>query len=122
MKNLNLIVIALAFSVSGCATLFGSSQQMINVRASNGQTFEGQLSNGTPFKAPGTVSFSKSGSQPVKIITNDRNCAAVTTVDKTIAGIFWGNVITGGLLGSGTDYISGKMWTYDENVIIACRK
>jgi hypothetical protein len=122
MKKVNLIAVAfIALGVSGCSTLFGDSQALINVRASNGQAFEGQLSDGTFLKAPGTVAFRKDGSQPVKIITNDKACASVTTVDRQIDGIFWANVISGGLLGSGTDYVSGKMWDYDTNVIIACR-
>lgn len=122
MKKLNYLgAILLAVTVSGCSTLFGDSQQLINIRASNGQSFEGQLSNGNMFKAPGTVAFSKDGSQPVKVITNDKACAAVTTVDRQIEGIFWANVISGGLLGSGTDYVTGKMWDYDTNVIVTCR-
>ena len=119
IKSLGILTIAL--SISGCATLFGQSSQVVNVRASNGQSFEAELSSGEPIKAPGTVAIRKNGSEPVKIITNDRNCSPVTTVDRTIAGVFWANVISGGILGSGTDYITGKMWNYDTNVIIACR-
>lgn len=122
MKKISLVAaVVIATGLSGCATLFGDSQQMVNIRASNGQSFEGQLSNGTPFKAPGSVSFSKNGSQPVKVITNDKGCNPVTMLDRQIDGIFWGNVISGGLLGSGTDYVTGKMWEYDNNVVIACR-
>lgn len=122
MKKINVFsAVILAIAVSGCSTLFGDSQALINVRASNGQSFEGQLSDGTFFKAPGTVAFSKDGSQPVKIITNNKSCASVTTVDRQIEGLFWGNFISGGVLGSGTDYVTGKMWDYDTNVIVACR-
>ena len=122
MKKSNLIIASvLAVGLSGCASLFGDSQQIVNVRASNGQSFEAQLSDGTPFKGPGTVALNKEGSQPVKVITNTRGCAPVTTVDRQIEGIFWGNVILGGLLGSGTDYVTGKMWDYDTNVIIGCQ-
>ena len=123
MNRLKLCIVALlAVSVSGCASLFGDSQQLINVRASNNKAFEAQLSNGTPFDAPGVAAFKKRSSHPVKVITNAEGCAPVTEVDRQVAGIFWANIISGGLLGSGTDYVTGKMWEYDANVIISCRE
>lgn len=116
-----LVSIVLAASLSGCATLFGDSSQIVNIRASNGQDFEGQLNDGTSFAAPGTVAIRKDGSQSIKVITNNKNCSPVTNVERQIGGIFWANIISGGLLGSGTDYVTGKMWEYDTNVIVACR-
>ena len=117
-----LISIVLAASLSGCATLFGDGQQLINVRTSNSKSVEGQLSNGTPFNVPGTVAFNKDGSQPVRVITNSEGCSPVTTVNREVVGLFWLNLFTFGLwpLTSGTDYISGDMWEYDTNVIVAC--
>ncbi len=121
MKFVKLIITAaIASQIGACATLFGESTQIINVRASNDQAFEGTI-NGIQVKAPGVVAIAKRGSQPVKLITNTKGCNPVTHVDRQIAGIFWLNIISGAFLGSGTDYISGKMWEYDADVVIACQ-
>jgi hypothetical protein len=82
---------------------------------------QGRLTDGTPVKIPGTVVIEKTDSNPVQIFVDKRSCSPVTNVNRTFESAFWGNIIIGGLLGSGTDYISGKMWSYEPNVTVVCR-
>jgi uncharacterized protein YceK len=116
-----LSTIVVAVGLSGCATLFGPDSQTVNVRASNNKMIQGRLTDGTPVKIPGTVVIEKTDSNPVQIFVDKRSCSPVTNVNRTFESAFWGNIIIGGLLGSGTDYISGKMWSYEPNVTVVCR-
>lgn len=120
-KVIIVAIAAMSIGLSGCATLFGPDSQTVNVRASNGQSFKGRLTDGTPISVPGPVQIKKSDSQPVQIFAEDNECSPVTTVNRQIEGTFWLNLVTGGLLGSATDYSTGKMWSYQTNVIVPCR-
>ena len=44
-----------------------------------------------------------------------------TAVDKTITPVFFGNIIIGGFLGSTTDAVTGKMWDYEDDVVVTCK-
>ena len=125
MKYIKILsMLAIALSVAGCATMFGSSSQKVNVKASNGQSFTAELSTGgQSFQVPGTIEVDKNGPDPVKIITNNANCSTVTEIDRNVGFLVWGNAIstTSSVLGAGADYVSGKMWNYNTNVIVHCR-
>ena len=116
-----LSTIVLAVSFSGCATLFGPDSQTVNIRTSDNKMVKGRLTDGTPVKIPGPVVIQKTDSNPVQVFVNKRDCSPVTNVTRSLEPAFWGNLISGGLLGSGTDYITGKMWNYASNVTVICR-
>jgi diacylglycerol kinase family enzyme len=55
----------------------------------------------------------------VKVDTPD--CAKETLLAKQVDSKFFINVLSGGALGSTTDYASEEMWKYDDNVVIQCK-
>ena len=111
---------AVAALLSGCATITSPSSERINVSSTTNKQFRATL-DGVPFNVPGSVSVKRDGDEKV-ILTSQDGCAQATTVNKEIDTIFWGNIIFGGILGSATDYGSGKMWDYDDTVYINCVK
>lgn len=113
----SLIAIAM-LNVTGCATIINDSSQVINVSASNGKPVEGTI-NGIPFKGPVPVTVQRAKA-PLDIKSTTEGCAPVTTVNNEVSGVFWLNIISGGLFGSTTDYSSSDMWEYDQNVVISC--
>lgn len=115
--RLSLMTMAM-MGVTSCATIINDSSQVINVSASNGKPVEGTI-NGIPFKGPVPVTVQRAKA-PLDIKTTTEGCAPNTTVKNEISGVFWLNIISGGLFGSTTDYSSSDMWEYDQNVVISC--
>jgi hypothetical protein len=57
-----------------------------------------------------------------RLLTVDTaGCAKQTTLPNEVDSKFWINILSGGPLGSSTDYGTGKMWKYQENVAISCQ-
>lgn len=110
---------SLAISVlSGCATLTTQNSKTVNVATSNGEKVEFMVDGGK-YEAPGTVTLSKSGTDKV-FKTDSEGCAGETVVPKKVETAFFGNIIIGGVVGSTTDAVGSKMWTYDDEVTINC--
>jgi len=42
--------------------------------------------------------------------------------EKSVDPKFFVNILSGGSFGSTTDYSTEKMWKYNENVVISCKK
>lgn len=104
--------------MSGCASVTSSEEQSINVTTSNNKPAEVTVDDKT-ITAPGMVVVLRDGKDKV-VKTKTEGCDNVTPVKKTIAPVFWGNIIIGGVLGSTTDSVTGKMWDYEESVEISC--
>ncbi|WP_290871553.1 hypothetical protein [Aquabacterium sp.] len=104
--------------MTGCSTIFNEKTQTVNVTASNGKSIKGVV-DGTPFQTPGAVSVLRT-KNPKIFNVEAEGCAKQTTVDSAIDVKFFGNIITGGVLGSTTDYSTDKMWKYADNVTIVC--
>lgn len=94
---------------SGCATIATGTKQLVTINCNvKGATvkLDGRVVGQTPFigeirKNGKIITVEKTGYQPHKI--------AMST---TIEGMFWGNIITGGTLGSLTDFASGAAYKY----------
>jgi uncharacterized protein YceK len=119
MKNVYFgALVASAIIMSGCASITTSEEQSINVTTSNNKPAEITVDDKTVV-APGMVVVLRDGKDKV-VRTKAEGCDNATPVKKTITPIFWGNIIIGGLLGSTTDTVTGKMWDYEESVEISC--
>lgn len=104
--------------LSGCSTIFNEKTQTVNVTSSDGRTVKGTV-DGATFVAPGAVPVLRT--KAAKVFTTDaEGCNKQTTVESKVDVKFFGNIITGGFLGSTTDYSTDKMWKYDDNVTINC--
>jgi hypothetical protein len=118
IKQLVASVSAAAF-LSGCASVMTGEKMNVNVAASNGQEVNISV-EGQDYITPAVVQLTKDGSDKI-INSSDKNCDRQTVAEKSIEPWFWANIITGGLLGSTTDSVTEKMWTYDEEIVINCK-
>lgn len=109
---------AVCWALSGCATILNDSNQTVNISASSGKPFEGTV-NGMVFKAPSPVSVLRS-KEDLRISTSTPGCAPLTVAANKVDNMFWINIISGGVFGSTTDYASGEMWAYEENIVVSC--
>jgi len=119
-KTLLLSAVAVAFFMSGCATLLGGgTKQTISINANKPVQGQLQYSDGEGvqyFTAPATLKVerrskdiiikSKDGSFDDKVVKSDLN------------PWFFGNIIFGGLIGSTTDLVDGAAWRYDDTASI----
>jgi hypothetical protein len=121
MKKLALsATLAAVTLMSGCASIFNDKTQTINVTASNAATIKGTV-DGMPFTTPGAVNVFRQKNAKI-FITEAEGCNPQTVADSNVDVKFFGNILSGGVLGSTTDYSTEKMWKYSENVVIHCTK
>ncbi|RVU07144.1 adenosine deaminase [Novosphingobium umbonatum] len=113
------IILSSAVALSGCATILNKPTQQVNVSTSNGQQVKGTV-NGAAFAAPGVVQVKRENKNKT-FTTEDGNCTKETVAAKQVDSVFFINILSGGLLGSSTDFGSEKMWKYNDNVVINCK-
>ncbi len=114
MKKISLIilgvlVLALSIFFTNCATIATGTSQLITVTSNVSGAevmLDGQRVGETPFtgevkKDGKMLTIEKKGYKPYNI--------ALST---TMEGMFWGNIIIGGTLGSITDFASGAAYKY----------
>lgn len=111
---------AVVLLASGCASILNEPTQKINVSTSNGQTVKGTI-DGVPFTAPGIVDVKRENKSKV-LVANAPECVKETAMEKSVDNKFFINILSGGLFGSSTDYGTEKMWKYDDNIVISCKK
>ncbi len=119
-KLLGLSAIATVVLMTGCASILNSKTQMVNITTSNGEKIVA-TADGQPFQVPGIVGLQRSQADKI-ITTSQSNCNPQTLAPRTIDPIFFINILSGGALGSTTDYATEKMWKYDNNLVITCNK
>ena len=109
----------IAISATGCASIINEKTQNVNVVTSNGQKTEVAV-DGMPYQAPGVASFKRAKADKI-ITTRDPKCNPTTIAPSTVDNVFFINILTGGVLGSTTDYATEKMWKYQDTIVISCR-
>jgi hypothetical protein len=105
--------------LSGCASILNDETQPINVSASNNKEVSGSI-DGQTFKTPAVVNVTRENKNKV-IAVSTEGCAKETSLEKSVDSKFFINILSGGLLGSSTDYGTEEMWRYSENVVIQCQ-
>lgn len=137
MKRLAIAI--LAVGISGCASIVNDKNQVVHINASNGQVLNGSVQEITQKKTKegkkikkeniytpvskldgSDVMLARSGTQKVVIVDNPE-CEKETPIKNSVDGMFFGNIVIGGLAGSTTDAATGKMWKYQENVVVQCK-
>ena len=113
-----LFVIASSLLLSGCATILNDDFQQINISSSGGQPIKGTI-DGVPFSGPGIVPVKRAKND--KIITVETStCTKQTLLKSDVDTKFFINILSGGVFGSSTDFLSEKMWKYQDNVVVQC--
>ncbi|QKE39492.1 hypothetical protein [Ferrovum myxofaciens] len=118
------VLLTAATLASGCATYLNEKTQPVNVSTSNGQVIKGTV-NGVEFSAPGIVFLNRENSYKI-FSTNTPGCVQKTVAQQHVSGSYFGNgvfgsgIIPSGSVGTLTDNFTGKMWKYDDNIVIYC--
>ncbi len=117
MKKERLVLIAFLplVTIWGCASIIEGRTQAV--------TFNSEPSgakvviNGIPMGVtPATITLKKSEYDNANVVFKmDGYQDQQANLHTKVTGWFWGNVISGGLLGSATDAISGAMWEYSPD-------
>ena len=113
------IVITVVFCLvaGGCATIFSGTKQKISVNSNvdGAEIFiNGILIGKTPFM--GEVTREKEATLTVK---REGYKTQEMVLSTSVEGIFWGNILCGGTIGSSTDYSTGAMWSYSPSSLMA---
>ncbi len=104
---------------TGCATIINDQTQKVNIATSNGAKVKGTI-DGMPFEAPGVVDITRAKQNKVIMVEN-ADCTKETVAAKKVDSVFFINILSGGALGSTTDYATEKMWKYEDTITIACK-
>jgi hypothetical protein len=103
------ILLALSAFVLGCATITKGTSQQISITSNiDGATLylDGSVIGTTPYY--GEVPKNK---KELKV-EKDGYRTATIVLSKTLEGMFWGNIILGGTIGSITDFATGGAYAY----------
>lgn len=117
-KAITMTVVACSMALSGCATILSGDTQKVNVTTSNNKSATAVV-DGKSFQVPGTIEVQRKNADMV--VKASGNCQGETVAKKDINPVFFVNILTGGPLGSTTDYASESMWKYDDNINIKCK-
>ena len=119
MRKKLLIALPLVSAImfSGCATILSGTKQAVNVTSSP----SGKMVTiaGRTVKTPSIITLERGKDD---LILKSDNCGSQKLVSKKINPVFFVNILSGGAFGSTTDYASGAMWQYDENINLECQK
>jgi len=119
-KNVMITCAALALlSLSGCATILKGKTQKVNIATSNGEEIQATV-DGKTVQVPAIVEVKRQKKELI-VSTAAQNCTPSTVVNNEIEPVFFVNILSGGVIGSTTDYASESMWKYDENITINCK-
>lgn len=100
---------AMLLVAAGCATIVAGTTQSMSITSNvDGAEIylDGEKIGTTPFNGP----VKKNGKELRLEMRGYRTSTVV--LSKTLEGMFWGNIIIGGTLGSITDFASGAAYAY----------
>ena len=120
MKKSLLLTTSLGMAVmfSGCATILDGKTQKISVN-SNPSGIGFNL-DGKNYSTPAIISVKRENKDKLLKIEN-KKCQRTILLNKKVNPTFFVNILSGGAFGSTTDYATGAMWKYDDNVNINCK-
>jgi len=115
-----LLVLIFALATSACASLTTDSTQAVSVNSEPpGANCRVTGSNGfvTSLTTPGTVTATK-GNGDLSIACTKGSLAGSGTLEEGVAGMVFGNILFGGIIGVGIDAATGKMWKYPAGITV----
>lgn len=114
-----------AFAIVGCATVTGGgNSQAVSVATVDeyGKDVSGAACNVNNDKgnwkltSPGQVTITKSDKAILVRCEKAPSAPGVATVESTVRGAMFGNIIAGGLIGAAVDHSSGAAYEYPEMI------
>jgi len=124
MKKIS--IFALALAVSGCASIIDGKHQNIHLMPStSGKVTATVMSpSGIQEVTLPTVIHTERSREDIVVKVNEDKCYEESTqaVESSINPVILGNIITGGLVGSTTDFATGAAWEYDKSAIVYVNK
>ena len=118
-KNIIICAAVVAMmSLSGCATILKGQTQKVNINTSNGANIQASV-DGKIVQLPNVIEV-KRHKDPLMVTTSNKGCTQSTVVNNEVEPAFFINILSGGALGSTTDYATESMWKYDENITVHC--
>lgn len=115
-KMLILVPMSAMVLMSGCATILSGSHQKINI-TSNPPQKEVTIGYQTVM-TPAIVEVERDDRD---LIVKAKECNDQKVVSSKINPVFFVNILSGGVFGSTTDYGSGSMWEYEDNINLNCQ-
>jgi len=106
-------LIFLLFLTNSCATLMSGTTQEVTFN-SEPQDVEVTVGGKVIGKTPFTIQLDKKSGQTVEFNLEGYK-RQTRSLETTMDGWFWGNIVLGGLIGSSTDGISGSINEYSPN-------
>lgn len=111
------ISLALSLLFGGCATIVKDDNQPVAF-SSDPQGAIVSI-NGVPRgTTPVTIMIERSRKKQMLEVTKDGYISVQMPLEKHIAGMTFGNIIFGGIIGLGVDYATGKGANYQDSVMI----
>ena len=108
-------IVLSAFLFTGCATIISGDNQNINLQSKKEQTVS---IDGKVYTSPSIVSVERTDKDAILKI---KDCNKQILLKKEVNTVFFVNILSGGALGSTTDYASDSMWQYDQsNINVDC--
>ncbi|NGP89681.1 PEGA domain-containing protein [Fodinibius halophilus] len=111
-RTLLLLGISASIIIAGCATLTKGTTQIVTINSNvdgAGVYLNGAQIGETPFASK----IKKN--EDALVIRKEGYKSHTLSLSKSLEPIFWGNIITGGTLGSITDWISGAAYSYSPS-------
>ena len=108
-----------SFMFCSCATILTGTTQKINIKSVGKQNVKFSI-EGKTYTTPAIVEIKKGGDKIITIL--DEECIQrQVLVKKNFNPAVLGNLISGGVVGLTTDYVSGAIWEYESDVTLYCK-
>jgi hypothetical protein len=120
-KNIakGLLLLMVCTTLVSCGTIVsGPSWLSVETSPSNVKIRIEGLQNGEKFTkiTPLRVQLNKNSDYKLVVETPNYKSEEVI-IRRSIDGWFWGNILIGGILGMGIDYLSGNMWNHNKHLV-----
>jgi uncharacterized protein YceK len=116
VKKLLICALIASGLLSGCATIIDGKTQKINLETSKPTTV---AINGQQYSAPSVIALDRSDKDAILV---NQECNKTILLAHKINPTFFVNILSGGVIGSTTDFASGSAWEYDKsNINVECK-
>ena len=120
MRKYYSLFVLIILMFQGCATILEDDTQSLNVRTSNNKAVTISV-GGQSAVTPTSITVDRDGSK-IAVTTGAEGCSSSTAVDREVDTTFFVNILSGGVYGSTTDYATGKMWEYENDIVVNCNE